>query len=109
MKDLDQEIQKDQIDIIKPAVNYEQKLLGSKLLTKGLILWEFNVVDKTLIKAEYSENKIILNTLNKNDPNNVTKKKIIVKSNCIYIEALNEKNAVKKIIKQFKLQQNDIR
>ena len=75
----------------------ELVIYGSQLLRKGLTLWEFNVVDRTLSHAKYSDSVAFLNPKDKI----VAKRKVIINKGCIYFQALNLESAKRKSIKLY--------
>jgi hypothetical protein len=77
----------------------EIKLIGSQRKIGGLTLWEFNFKDKTLSPAEYSKVNYELKSLSSVDQDMIVKHRVITKEHCQYFQALNRKNALKKIKK----------
>lgn len=90
---------KDKIEIVGQA---EKKYQVNKLATinphKGHILYEFNLIKKEITVAEFDKQDVEMLKLKK-EWTGVTKK-VIVKPDCIYISALNKKNAIKKFMQQ---------
>lgn len=74
----------------------ELKFIGSQRSIKGLTLYEFNLVSKQIKEAEFKKEDLILKSLN--DKVSLSKK-VHVKENCVYIQALNKSNAIRKINK----------
>lgn len=97
-----------------PEIQIEQNIpkkiefLGSLKKIKGLTMWEFNPVAMTLVEAEYREVKTQINKkLHKSwsfivQTEYTTVHKLIPKEGCVYVQALNKKNAYKKILKSHK-------
>lgn len=77
----------------------EIKLIDKQRKIRGLTLWEFNSTEKTLCPAEYKKVNYELKSLSSQDQELVINHKVIVKESCIYFQALNRKNAEKKIRK----------
>lgn len=84
--------------------------MGQQRKIKGLTMYEFNPLDMTLKPAEYKEvfpefipkSPKVGNEVEVMGVPFVTHYKLIPKEGCIYIQALNKKNAYKKIAKQIK-------
>lgn len=81
----------------KKKQKQEFKLIGQTRFKPGLQLFSFNIKTYELKKAVFVEEKTVLFTDVKN---NVQKKKVRIEKDCVYFQALNMKNAVKKIVKQ---------
>lgn len=71
------------------------KTTATLLSVPGLILWEYNEITKQLDEAkfEYQSVEIVKNAQH----TQVLHKVLQQKSNCIYFQALNKKNAIRKI------------
>ena len=81
---------KDKIEIVSQVQQKKQiKLIGSQRLIPGLTLWEFNTETKSLNKAKFKQTNYSLNGSKTHQ--------VIIQDNCIYIQALNMKNALKKV------------
>jgi len=77
----------------------EIKLLGRQRKVPGLILWEYNERTKLLIEAKYKKEDLVISSLSLS-PEDITKSnKVVVNENCVYIQALNFRNAKKKLKK----------
>lgn len=91
------EQQKDRDDVrIEQVVKKKNEfhLIGSQRKVKGHTLYAFNTVTKE-IKVAPVERKVYFGF-----NGNVTyKNELTVEKNCIYLQALNEKNAKKKLLK----------
>jgi hypothetical protein len=72
----------------------EFKFVGSFRLVRGLKLWSFNLTTKKLKEVEI-DRQISINYLGKT----ITKNKAFREKDCIYCQALNKKNAIKKFYK----------
>lgn len=91
------EQQKDSDDLrIEQVVKKKNEfhLIGSQRKVKGHTLYAFNIVTKELMVVSL-ERKLILGF----DGNVMYENKLTVEKNCIYFQALNEKNAKKKLLK----------
>jgi hypothetical protein len=106
MKFGDQELlEKDRIENIKQAeIKQTLALEGRTFPNKNHTLFECSIANKTVCKAEYEnpEKVISYSEANKEKqkvvlgkPNFKTKGKVIIKNNHLYISALNFKNVVK--------------
>ncbi len=78
--------------VIQKEVKKELKLIGSQRKISGLTLWQFNEKNKELTKATFKESSYVIG--------GGVKLRVITEENCIYFQALNRKNALKKIKKQ---------
>ena len=96
MKIEDQPRRKDEISIVKEVKKDIQKLfVGSLKPKKGHTLFEINIKEKTIEIAEFDETPTI-NYLDAMQGKYLAKRnKVTKKENCIYISALNKKNALK--------------
>jgi hypothetical protein len=84
MKEIEQ---KQNIEIVEQKNQYQEIFLGSMVKRAGHTIFEYNTKELNPAEHNYSFEKGKL------------KDKIIVKGDCIYIQALNKKNALKKILK----------
>lgn len=91
------EQQKDSDDVrIEQVVKKKNEfhLIGSQRKVKGHTLYAFDIVTKELMVATVKR-EILLGF----DGNVRYENKLTVEKNCIYFQALNEKNAKKKLLK----------
>lgn len=72
------------------------KLLGSQRHIPGLALWEYNNETGELKKAEFVKETITLRELSQKAIQTI-RKKIVMKEGCYYFQALNRKNAIRKL------------
>lgn len=77
----------------------EQKKEDKKVTTikphRGHTLFEWNIADNKLVKATFEKTDVdYLAVINKY---NVARRKVIMKAGCIYVSALNKKNAMRKL------------
>jgi hypothetical protein len=98
MKELQQKESEPTISISQD-IKKQVKFIGSQRKVKGLIMFELNPISMTLEPAKYKESVV---RINKTGPNTIAHQ-LIVKEGCYYIQALNKKNAYKKIAKSHKL------
>lgn len=91
----------DKVEIsIEEQEKKEVKLLGSQRQIPGLTLWEYNEITKELKRAEFKEEALTLgDILNGTTSINNFRKKVIINEGCQYFQALNRKNALRKIKK----------
>lgn len=72
----------------------DKVFMGRKQFYKGMILWEYNVREKVLTEAKFKQTSAEMKT------GDVTflqiKHTVIVNSGCIYFQASNKKNAIRK-------------
>lgn len=103
MRDFEPINEPDKIEInVEQQQKKEIKLIGNQRKINGLTLWEFNHKTKELQKAKYSKVDIELRSLSTRAEDLVNRHKVVVNENCLYFQALNEKNAIKKINKKLK-------
>jgi hypothetical protein len=77
----------------------EIKLIGQQRKIKGLTLWEYNAKTKELIPAVFKKVDVSLTSLSaKAEALNINHK-VVVNENCLYLQALNKKVALKKVKK----------
>lgn len=76
------------------------KLIGSQIAVKGLTLWEYNVKTKEIKEAEFQKQDLVLTSLDINEINRQFRTKVLVKPDCVYRQALNKKNLIKKLKKE---------
>ena len=89
--------QKDKIENVKQQVKEIQSVFDYKLLPqKGHTLFEYHLINKTIEVADFDD----VPNIKWNDAvcgETSLQKKITKKENCVYISALNKKNALKKL------------
>lgn len=87
-----QPLEKDEIRHEIPAQHQKkQQLLARKPLKRGQTLYEFNFKENTIKKVVYENSDIV------HFDGTKPKKKVVIKENCVYIPALNTKNAIRHI------------
>lgn len=90
----------DKIEIVAEAEQRKEiKLLGQRRKIPGLTLFEYNVKTKELKKAEFKKEVHELKALTASNKDYQVRHKIAMNEDCIYLQCLNEKSAVKKINK----------
>ena len=80
----------------KAELEKKKKLLGSIRMIKGLTLWEVNYVEGTVVPAEFEVNEERAYDVTVKSIEQKARKKLLSKKNCIYVQALNLKVAIKK-------------
>ncbi len=85
-------IQQDEVVHEIPAQHQKKpKFLSRKPLKKNQTLFEFNFRENTICKVIYKDQDIA------NVDGKKPKKQVMIKENCLYIPALNAKNAIRHI------------
>jgi len=99
MKELE-EFKEKPIEIVaEQQQKKEIKHIGQQRKVRGHILWEFNERTRILKRAEFKKTTVYI-TGTGMSPESVTEThKVVVNESCIYFQAMNEKNARKKLIK----------
>lgn len=87
---------KDKIEFVK-LVQQEYKYIGSINYRPSLTLWQFNIETGELKSAKITVKEQLVWT----SKGNCTKKtrSVIYEDKCVYVQALNRKNAEKKILR----------
>lgn len=92
---------RDQTEIVyQKQLKKEVKLIGSQRRIPGLTLWEYNLKTKQLVKAEF---KKIDHKLNFDRTDLEKRYQVIINENCTYFQALNEKNAIKVLKRDYNI------
>jgi tRNA pseudouridine-54 N-methylase len=102
MKEIAQK-QQDKTEITKQAKKDIQRILvGSTKPKRNHTVFEINLTEKTIEKVKFERNTIIYfsDALQQKTEN----KSISIKENCIYVSALNKKNAFKILKRDFKIE-----
>lgn len=73
----------------------KSRTTATLLSVPGLILWEYNEVTKQLDEAKFEYQTVEI--ANNSHQTNVLHKVIQQKKNCIYFQALNKRNAIRKV------------
>lgn len=95
---------------IKEVKEHRKDQFNSEMASMpGLTLWQYNTLTHVLTKAQFEMVQVQIDTRHgfvapKVMDNNglMTRKKVIMVENCAYFQALNYKNAVKKVEKNFR-------
>lgn len=80
--------------VVEQNVQKQIVFIGSQKKIKGLTMFEFNPKELTLEPAEFKESVAELS--------GTIHHKLVYKDGCIYVQALNKRNAYKKIAKRYK-------
>ena len=84
-------------------ISEKEQIKGTKFLTaikphRGHTLFEVSVKTGFIRKAQFEQTDQFFNAEQKGK--NISRTKVICNEGCIYVSALNEKNAIKKLKKQ---------
>ena len=91
-------LDKEEIELhSQKEIHKQQKLVGKIVPFKGHTLFEINCTTGEIKVCDYEIQTI--DYLNAKEGNLKPKRKVIVKSNCLYVSTLNKDNARKKYIK----------
>jgi len=98
-------IDKEKKDIInfekKAEVKKELMMVRSERKIRGLALFEINKITKEIKLAEFIQRDFILDFTKPNPAKDLLGKiKVKLNINCVYIQAINKRNALKKFNKQ---------
>lgn len=97
MKEI-KEIEQDEIKNVRQKQEERKTaFLGSMRYVPGLTIFELNLDTGNITKAEIKVEEVFVSF-----DKSKTKRSLIKKENCIYIQALNEKNAKRKILNTIK-------
>lgn len=101
MKNLFDDVSEDKIELLKQAeIKRERKLIHTLTPQKNHILFEFDLEKREVRRAEFVKPKEI-SFLDAMQGNVKLKKEVDGKEGCVYVSAMNEKNAWKKFMKLF--------
>ncbi len=89
------EIQEDKVVNVKQAEHPKEVKWSIQKLHKGHTLFEIDLANYSIFPATYED-------VSTNIVTGGIKRKVIQKPNCIYVGALNQKNALKKFAEQAK-------
>jgi hypothetical protein len=76
-------------------ISNKQARIATENLTKGLTLFEIDLMKKTIRKATFDEGIVNMN--------GTISRKVMVKENHLYMEALNIKNAKRRVLQKYKI------
>jgi hypothetical protein len=86
--------------VLEQQEKKEIKFIGSQRYIPGLILWEYNPISKTLVKATYKSRAVIIKWIDQmGNYDYVIQNKVSANESCRYFQALNMKNAIKHCLK----------
>lgn len=95
--------QQDTIEIVKQAKKDIQKqLIGRVMPKKNHTLFEVDLKEKTIVEAKFESKKII--SFEEAKQGKKENKSVLVKKDCLYIPALNKKNVIKILKRNFKIE-----
>jgi len=99
MKDFNTSIKEtDKIEVVsQSAVKKEVKLIGQQLKKPGHTLFEYDKVTDVIKIATFKKQDLVLGSIN----SLTISHKLDFKENCIYVQALNKKNAIKRLGRDF--------
>jgi len=93
------DVNKDQVVIVsQKQIASECRFVNQIPYKKGQIMYEFNTKTGKLTKAEFEDTRI---TFQKDVVLRKILHKIVMKKNCYYVSAMNEKNAFRKLNNHF--------
>lgn len=99
-------INKDRIEEVKQEVHEKKTVfMGTVVLRKNHTLFEVNVEAKTIEKAQFDALPAIKYEDAAKGITSAKKSKITKKPNCLYISALNKKNVIKILNRDFNVTQ----
>ena len=93
MKEIQQHTPDKIINVRSQEQESQQKRIGRLVPAKGHTLWEINMRDETISKAEFEEETV--EVLNAKTKQYVKRKKVVHKPHCCYVSCLNKKNIPK--------------
>lgn len=102
MRELESPVQDKKLDTIEIVQEQQQKkelkLVGSERKIRGHILFEFNEKSRRLDVARFKAQTFTITSLDPTSSDYLKiNQKVDVQDNCIYIQALNRKNAIKQL------------
>lgn len=102
MKELLKEHEQNKVDkeiVASIQKKKEHKLINQQRIVKGHILWKYNTLTKELSKdVKYKKTDLVITDINNVDCDAINIK-VELEKDCIYFQALNYKNALKKLNK----------
>lgn len=98
MRELTQEFKESKVDITaEKQQKKEIKLIGQQRKIPGLSLWEYNEETKELKPAQFKKQDFEITSLSQSPESFNISNKVVVNEHCIYFQALNRKNAERKL------------
>jgi hypothetical protein len=98
MKLAPENVNEDRIEI--SAEEQEKKIIkyiGSQRKIQGLTLWEYNQKTNELNLAKFKKQDVIIESLEPSEGSAIMRHKVDTNEDCFYFQALNRKNAEKKL------------
>jgi hypothetical protein len=100
MKEITKEFEESEVEIVaEQQQRKEIKLIGRQRKIRGHILWEFNQKTKELKQASYKKQDFNITSLTPSPSAVSISNKVQINENCLYFQALNRANAIKKLEK----------
>lgn len=100
MKELTKAFQDSEVEIVAEKQQQKTvKLIDRQRKIRGHILWEYNQETGRLQHATFKKQDFKIESLNPSPSSLSISHKVDVRDKCIYFQALNRKNAVKKLRK----------
>lgn len=97
MKEIELKI-KDEVKIVKEVKQEKQTVLINSIKPyEGHKCFEYNTVSNVLRLAEFMEVAVSFEAAQRGEI--ATNRKVMTKEDCVYLTALNEKNAIKRLCK----------
>lgn len=98
LRELEEQI-KDKIKFVNERqIRHNHQKLGSLKLYKGQSCWEFNLFTQEVKKAAVEKNAILTHD-ERGKEAMVVEQRVLAKSGCVYVVAINKPNALRKFIK----------
>jgi hypothetical protein len=100
MKELTKEFSETEVEIV--AEKQQQKvikLIDRQRKIRGHVLWEYNQKTYVLIQAKFKKQDFHITSIVPSPSATTVSNKVQVNDNCLYFQALNRKNAIKKLNK----------
>ena len=97
MKEIELKV-KDEVKIVKEVKQEKQTVLVNSIQPhEGHKCFEYNIVSNVLKLAEFMEAVVSFEAAQRGEI--APKRKVMTKEDCVYLTALNEKNAIKRLCK----------
>ena len=86
--------EKDQVEIVDQTnIEKKKQFVGTLKMSPNHVCWEYNVNTNELKHAKFHDSQFDLHT------GKPIHRKVMVSDECLYLSALNRKNAIKKLCK----------
>lgn len=100
MKEVTKDFQENEVEIVaEQQQKKEIKLIGQQRKIPGHTLFEYNEVTKELIPAKFRPASVMISYSSMEGSQTTTTHTVIINEHCLYVQALNKKNAFKKLTK----------